>query len=639
VTGGAPAVLMEAPRVMGNGSISGIVTDGSTGAPVEGALVALTASSTVIGQASGTRPQQMTDSKGRFLFTDLPTATGYSLAAARPGFLAGGYRRVPGVASLTRISLADGQRFTEGHIKLWRPAAISGTIRDERGEPLVSIPVRLLMGATFAGRRRWAVGPAVQTDDRGMYRFSGLMRGQYLVHVPSIQISLPSGEVALYRPPNRGTAGASLSTQAPDALPVLRVADGSGVVTGYFAVPPPDDKGSVYASVFHPASRTLTNADPIVVNFAENRAGVDVQMTPLPSVSVSGTIVGPPAAIAGVPVRIIPVGSELAGLAGDAGVTKADAAGGFTFQRIPEGHYIIVASRSVAEYQVNQFGTREALMPAGGNPFWMRFSNLPGNNGMTLNSNSMPGPDVTGRLDVSVGARPLTGLVVPVIPATTVSGHMEWDGSEVPPAGAQPFLVRFEPADGDITLGPYVGVPNFPRPGGATTPITFILDNVKPGRYSLVETRVGSDHALTAATWDGRDILDTPLEVSGDGPVTGIVLRMTTRVNKVSGTVRDTDGRAAAESAVILFPASPAAWGPTSMNAARFRTANTGADGTYELRGTLPGEYLMAAVPIEDRARGSEPAFMKAIAGRATRVTLGPNSTLMQDLRVIGGAR
>jgi len=101
-----------------------------------------------------------------------------------------------------------------------------------------------------------------------------------------------------------------------------------------------------------------------------------------------------------------------------------------------------------------------------------------------------------------------------------------------------------------------------------------------------------------------------------------------TRVNKVSGTVRGPDGRLASEAAVIVFPALPAAWGPTSMNAGRFLTANTAADGTYELRGVLPGDYLLAAVPIEDRVRGSEPAFMTAIAGRATRVTVGPNSVL-----------
>jgi len=640
VSGGAPVILMEAPREAGTGSISGIVTDGSSGAPVEGALVALTASTSVMGQASATRPQQMTDSKGHFIFTDLPASTSYSLTAARPGFLAGGYRRVPGVASLTRINLIDGQRFADGHIKLWRPAAISGTIRDERGEPLVSIPVRLLIGTTLAGRQRWAVGPSVQTDDRGIYRFAGLTKGQYVVHVPNIQISLPSGEVALYRPPNRGTAGASLSTPAQDALPVLRGADGSGVVTGYFAVPPPDDKGSVYASVYYPASRTLTDADPITVNFSEQRVGVDVQMLPRPSVSVSGVVAGPAAAIAGIPVRIFAAGSELAGLAGDAGVTTADTSGSFTFHRIPEGDYVIVASRSVAEYQVNQFGTREALMPAGGNPFWRRFSNLPGNNGVTLNANQTPGPDVSGRLEVSVGNRAMTGLVVPVIPATTVSGHIEWDGSETPPSGALPFLVRIEPADGDITLSPYVGVPNMPPQGAAATRVTFTLENVKPGHYALADGTVSNTQlALVGATWNGRDMLDTPLEVTGEGPVTGIVLQMTTKVNKVSGTVRSSDGRVANEAAVIVFPAAPAAWGPTSVNAARFRTTTITADGTYELRGMLPGDYLLAAVAMEERNRGNEPAFMKAIAAQATRVTVGPNAVVSQDLRLIGGPR
>ena len=132
----------------------------------------------------------MTDSKGRFVFTDLPAYSGYSLGASRPGYLNGGYRRVPGITSFAQLSLTEGQWFSEGHIKLWKPGAISGTIRDERGEALVGVRVRMLVGASVAGRERWAAGPVTETDDRGMYRFAGLLKGRYLIHVPSIQISL-----------------------------------------------------------------------------------------------------------------------------------------------------------------------------------------------------------------------------------------------------------------------------------------------------------------------------------------------------------------------------------------------------------------------------------------------------------------
>src|SRR5687767_15495699 len=58
VVGGADSLLMEAPRAVGSGAISGVVTDGVTGSPIEGALVVLTSSSNVVAQLSASWPIQ-----------------------------------------------------------------------------------------------------------------------------------------------------------------------------------------------------------------------------------------------------------------------------------------------------------------------------------------------------------------------------------------------------------------------------------------------------------------------------------------------------------------------------------------------------------------------------------------------------
>jgi hypothetical protein len=625
---------MEAPRAVGSGAISGVVTDGSTGAPIEGAFVVLTGSSGAVGQLSASWPTQLTDSKGRFVFTDLPAYSSYSLGASRPGYLNGGYRRVPGITSFNPLGLAEGQWFSDGHIKLWKPGAISGTIRDERGEALAGVRVRMLVGTIVAGRERWAAGAVTETDDRGVYRFAGLAKGRYLIHVPSIQISLPSGEVALYRYP---------SVPVSNVLHVVRGPDDSGVITGLFPSAPADEKGSVYPSVFHPAARSVDKAEPIALTFGEDRTGVDIEMMPMPSVSVSGSVAGAAEIVAGIPVRILAAGNEPLGLPGDTGVTKTDAAGRFTFQHIPEGDYVIIVSRSVAAFQISGLvAQQELLVPAGANPFGLRLSNVGTSNGMVLNGASMPGGmDVTGRLEVSVGSRAASGLVVPVTPTVRVSGHLEWDGTEVPPSGAPvPPVVRLEPADGDVTLGIYFCQTQRPRPDDAPAPIPFSCENVKAGRYVLANWGVGgTTHRLAGATWNGRDIIESPLEVSGDGPVTGIVLRLSSQMNKVAGTVRGPDGRVASEGSVIAFPVSQAAWREAGVTAIRFRSANVGADGGYELRSLLPGDYLIAAVSMEDGARGTEPAFLASIAGRATRVTIGLSSTLSQELRMIGPVR
>ena len=104
---------------MGVGAISGVVT--STGAPLEGVRVALSGGFAPSRPING--PVQMTDSKGRFIFTNLPPsppATTYSLYASRPGYLRGGYRWVPDTSSPDSFRLADGEWFREAHIKLSR---------------------------------------------------------------------------------------------------------------------------------------------------------------------------------------------------------------------------------------------------------------------------------------------------------------------------------------------------------------------------------------------------------------------------------------------------------------------------------------------------------------------------------------
>ncbi|HUR20958.1 MAG TPA: carboxypeptidase-like regulatory domain-containing protein [Vicinamibacterales bacterium] len=628
--GGADSLLMEAPRPVGSGAISGVVTNGSTGAPIEGALVALNGNSTEVGQLSPSWPIQLTDSKGRFVFTDLPAGS-YSLGASGPGYLNGGYRRVPGVTGNSPVVLTAGQWFSEAHIKLWRPAAISGMVRDERGEALVGVRVRMLVGAVVAGRERWASGPVTQTDDRGMYRFGGLVKGRYLIHVPSIQISLPAGEAALYRFP---------SMPVRNILHVVRGADDSGVIAGLFPSPPADEKGSVYPSVFHPAARSVDKAEPIALDFAEDRGGVDIEMVPVPSVQVSGSVAGPADVIAGIPVRLIAAGNEQLGLAGDTGVTKTDAAGRFAFQHIPSGDYTVVVSRSVAEFQVNgSVSQQEALVPLGATPFGLTMSNLGNSNGVVLNGASMPGGvDATGRLEVSVGARALSGLVVQVTPTVRVSGFFDWDGSDTPPAGARaPIVVRLEPADGDVSLGVQFCNASRPDPNDPTARITFLCESVKPGRYALGEGLSGptSTFRLIGASWNGRDLIDLPLEVSGDGPVTGVVLKLSSQMNKVGGTVRGAEGRTANDSAVIMFPAAQTAWREAGISSPRFRSTNIGVDGAFDFGAVLPGEYLLAAVSLEERARVTDATFLAAIAGRATRVKVGPASTVSQELRVI----
>jgi hypothetical protein len=330
------------------------------------------------------------------------------------------------------------------------------------------------------------------------------------------------------------------------------------------------------------------------------------------------------------------------GSGAEAGITKTDAQGAFTFDLVPDGEYTILASRTVTEYSAGPSTMRPIVIPNVANPFNSRSSSMSvaGATSVMLTSRSGVGLQATGRMAISVGSQSLTDLTLPLSPSVTVSGHFEWDGSSTPPDGL-PISpsVRLEPADGDVALGTYFSGREPPSPGEAPTRVTFIIENVLPGQYVFSRILAGAGWALAGAEWNGRDVLTAPLAVEGDRNVDGLVIRMTTQKNSLTGTVRTEAGALATDGRVLAFPVAAVAWRQMGVSSVRFGNASISPDGTYTLPMLLPGDYYLAAIPIEDRQRAHDPDYLAAIAPQATRITVTPSSALTQNLRMLGGGR
>jgi hypothetical protein len=127
--------------------------------------------------------------------------------------------------------------------------------------------------------------------------------------------------------------------------------------------------------------------------------------------------------------------------------------------------------------------------------------------------------------------------------------------------------------------------------------------------------------------------------VDGTKNITGVVVRLTTKRITLSGSVQDTNGAAATSGAVLTFPASPALWRNFGLSANLFRTSTIVSGGTYRVDRLVPGDYLLVAVPDEDRSKWVDPDFLASVAGYATRVTVEAGATISQNLRMIGGRR
>jgi hypothetical protein len=209
------------------GAISGVVLDATTKQPVRNALVQLS------GPNAGGR---LTDERGRFIFLGVAPGS-YTLRVTKAGY----FEPALFARSSPPLSVGPSQWLADQQIAIVRQGSIAGRVVDERGEPMVGARVRVFAEVPIAGRVRLARGPAAGTDDRGVYRITGLPEGRYHVVVPSVQQAVPAGTPAAV------IAGQSVAQAAKSAgaaiveRPTVESASGHRLVVGSALIPPPPD--------------------------------------------------------------------------------------------------------------------------------------------------------------------------------------------------------------------------------------------------------------------------------------------------------------------------------------------------------------------------------------------------------------
>ena len=137
---------------------------------------------------------------------------------------------------------------------------------------------------------------------------------------------------------------------------------------------------------------------------------------------------------------------------------------------------------------------------------------------------------------------------------------------------------------------------------------------------------------MASARVGGADVYDHPFTIAG-ADLTGIEITLTRQASEIAGTVTGpTQGDPNA--IVVAFPADVQTWIGEGMLSRRLAMAGVAEDGSYRLSGLRPGDYAVVAVPaaapIEPRSAGT----IVALAGLATRTSVGPGETRTQALTV-----
>ena len=290
----------------GTGILVGQVIDAGSGRGVAGAIVTLGSSApggpsramtqvtqTVIGGGGGAPlfmtdsstgsglPRVLTDSEGRFAFRNMPKGA-FALSATKAGYLDGAYGRLRPSGNTQSIDLAEGERQGDVKVRLFRTASIAGTILDDNGEPVVSAQVRAYRRTLVSGRKVLsASGIGATTDDRGIYRLSGLTPGEFIISVPSVQSTVPASFQM-----TGGMGGDLMSTIMTPGNSSFSLGTGGTQVTpdGKFLLQPgargatsqpPDANGRVlvYPTQYYPSATTVSQAGAVVVASGEDLHG------------------------------------------------------------------------------------------------------------------------------------------------------------------------------------------------------------------------------------------------------------------------------------------------------------------------------------------------------------------------------
>ena len=629
---GAPAGPVPINHTEGTGAISGVVSDGKTHRPVAGALVYLGLQNYgPVGRTS----RQITDPKGRFVFTNLPAADAFFLNASKAGYAEGHYGDTgpvtSGVAS-GLIRLTTGQWFAQANVPLWRPGAIAGTVVDERGEPEVGVRVRVLSRILVAGTTHLAAGSTTLTDDRGRYRIAGLAAGTYIVNVPSVQNAVPAATSPMEIEGQTPATAARASSDTPKRNGgALQLDPSHLLIIGNYATPPmAEGRPQAYPMGFYPGVTSAADATPIVLDTSDTREGVDIVLRPMPAVRVSGHLDGPSDAVRGLILRLVAPGLEDLGDGSEVATALADSNGDFTFLNVPAGQYSLEGTRSRLEFG---YGSSQANMP--GTPGQVQG---PGTI-MAGVSSAPPTTRISGshtagdanywiRMAVTVGGTDLTGLVASMHRATSVHGRIAFHGDGTPPG---PTLIMMEPADGRANLGVQQSTT---RPS-LDDDDTFTINGLETGEYVARVLGLSPRHAIESIMANGVDYTTRPFDAGAGQDFTDVVITFTDRIASLTGSVQDESRGDRRLMTVIAFPAAPDQWKRYGFQPTRFKTVPVSSAGTYQIDNLPAGSYLLVAVDSSQARRWQDPAFLEAASQVAARLTIGWGERKTQDLRMV----
>ena len=569
MTGVAGSSHAQAPPAA---SISGTVTGLGSSEPIPGVEVAL------YGRVlAGRRPSTYTDDQGRFAFKDLAPGR-YTIGASKAGFASvlHGQRRVgaPGRA----WPLAAGEHL-EVRLQLPRLSSISGTVLDERGEPLGRAQVQVWQFVWSSGSRLLnSVGGAPAGAD-GHYRIAGLKPGEYQVCVSSRQTEPLNGVQRLRRDIDYmrrnatftlGPAGVAAQEQLAPKLAELEARLPARVDPVFGFLPscqPGSSKGPSMVSLGVEETRTDVNFRLPSTRLARIEGRVNAARPVTPQVG---------------PLMLVNADERLRG--GMIDSARPDLDGRFVLFDVIPGRYTLFLHHETE-----------------------------GRGGPRL---------IAAAAEVIVADQDISDVVLEIRPNATVAGQVVLDGASPRDAA---FMAQLR-----VRLDPISETPSTRYTGGSIASVDaagrFVLRNVVPGEYRLrgfiiyTPATYPSRWFLKEATVSGEDRMHRPMTIAAGQSITDAVVTLSDRPRAtISGTILTEQGEPAQDYWILVYPSDER---DRPVHARGMRGIRAGEDGAFAIHGLPPGSYRLVTFLDGDFGDWYDPEFLKRVEGGSTPLTL-----------------